>query len=102
MGEWLHTAAKPRLDGRKRNANITPLDRLGAHRNNRHGSMKKRTARKFSRASLKSRSWPYRQRSASRNHTPQIFERVGVAPIHGIGRRSHGSLASRQLCEATK
>jgi hypothetical protein len=32
VGESLHTAAKPRLDGLKHSADITPLSGLGNHR----------------------------------------------------------------------
>ena len=85
MGELLHTAEKPRLDGLKRNAAITPINGLGNHRTIRIGSMKRHAAREFSLASSGLRPRPYQRRSASRNRTPQIFVRASAARIHGTG-----------------
>ena len=64
------------------------LDTISEHVTYRLGSMKKHTARKFSRALPKLRCQSFHRRLASRSLMLPTFAREDAYRIHGIGRRS--------------
>ena len=84
----------------KRRADKPLPDSIGDHLTNRLGSMKKRTARKFSRALLKLQSQRFPRLLASRSLTQRTFAQAYVVHIHDIGWRWRNSSEFRRLSEA--